>query len=164
MIELTNISEKHRDSMVRLLNNKNIEKWLLQVPYPYTYDDADFWINKCQNDYKSNNDFSYAIEKDGTHVGGIGLHKKFEHSAEVGYWVGEEFWGKGFATIALNKILEKGFNEFKFTRIHAHVFEGNIASEKLLLKCGFEYEGLLKKCHKKGEVYYNSKLFAKVVD
>ena len=164
MIELTNISEKHRDSMVRLLNNKNIEKWLLQVPYPYTYEDADFWINKCQNDYNGNKDFPYAIENDGTHVGGIGLHKKFEHSAEVGYWMGEEFWGKGFATIALNKILEKGFNELKLSRIQAHVFEGNIASEKLLLKCGFEYEGLLKKCHKKAEVFYNSKLFAKVVD
>lgn len=164
MIELTGNSVKHRDSLVRLLNNKNVEKWLLQVPHPYTYEDADFWINKCLNDSGGNTDFSYAIEKDGIHIGGIGLHKKFEHSAEVGYWIGEEFWGKGFATEALNKILDKGFNDLNFSRIHAHVFEGNIASEKLLLKCGFEYEGFLKKCHKKGNQFLNSKLFAKVVD
>jgi len=97
-------------------------------------------------------------------VGGIGLHKKFEHSAEVGYWVGEEYWGKGYATEALNKILDKGFNELNFTRIQAHVFEGNIASEKLLLKCGFEYERFLKNFHNKGNSFINSKLFAKVVD
>ncbi|MEO8447958.1 MAG: GNAT family N-acetyltransferase [bacterium] len=163
MIELTKISVKHKDSFVRLLNNKNIEKWLLMIPSPYTNDDADFWIKKCQNDYGGNRDFAYAIENDGIHVGGIGLHRRHQHSAEVGYWMGEEYWGKGYATEALNKILDIGFNELKFDRIQAHVFEGNIPSEKLLLRCGFEYEGLLKKCHKKGEVFYNSKLFAKVI-
>ena len=73
--------------------------------------------------------------------------------------------GAGYiGSVLVRQLLNKGFNELNFTRIQAHIFEGNIASEKLLLKCGFEYEGLLKKCHKKGEVYFNSKLFAKVVD
>lgn len=163
MIKLVKYSAKHKESLVRLLNNKNVEKWLLQVPNPYTSADADFWIDKCNLNENQNTDFSFAIEDEGIHVGGIGLHKKFEHSAEVGYWIGEEYWGKGYATKGLNKILFEGFNRLKLTRIHAHVFEGNIASEKLLLKCGFEYEGLLKKCHKKGEDYIDSKLFAKVI-
>ncbi|HMS64732.1 MAG TPA: GNAT family N-acetyltransferase [Ignavibacteria bacterium] len=163
MIELVKYSLKHKKELVRLLNNKNIEKWLLQVPFPYTSEDADFWINRCNVAENENTDYSFAIENDGKMTGGIGLHKKFEHSAEVGYWIGEEYWGKGYATEALNKILDIGFNELNFSRIHAHVFEGNIASEKLLLKCGFEYEGFLKKCHKKGNEYFNSKLFAKVI-
>lgn len=163
MIELVKYSPKHKASLIRLLNNINVEKWLLQVPNPYTSEEADIWIEKCRLAEYDNMDFSYAIENDGKLVGGIGLHKKFEHSAEVGYWIGEEFWEKGYATEALKKILDIGFNRLKFSRIHAHVFEGNIASEKLLLKCGFEYEGLLKKCHKKGNEYINSKLFAKVI-
>lgn len=163
MIELVKYTSLHKETLVRLLNNHNVEKWLLQVPSPYTTEEADIWINKCKTGENENTDFSYAIENDGSLVGGIGLHKKFEHSAEVGYWIGEEFWGKGYATTALNNILEIGFNDLNFTRIHAHVFEGNVASEKLLLKCGFEFEGLLKKCHKKGDEYFNSKLFAKVI-
>lgn len=163
MIELISPEEKHRDSLVKLLNNVNVERWLLQIPSPYTYEDADSWIRRCKESSGDKIDFAYAIENDGIHVGGIGLHKKFEHSAEVGYWIGEEYWGMGFATAALNKILDLGFNELHFSRIHAHVFEGNLGSEKVLLKCGFEYEGFLKKCHKKGNKFINSKLFAKVI-
>ncbi|MEO6695179.1 MAG: GNAT family N-acetyltransferase [Ignavibacteria bacterium] len=160
MIELVKHSAKHRDSLVKLLNNKNVEKWLLQVPYPYSYEDADFWLNKSVNDSDS---FSFAIENNGLHVGGIGLHKKYDHSAEVGYWIGEEYWGKGFGTEALEKILDVAFNELNLVRVHAHVFDGNIASEKILIKCGFEYEGFLKKVHKKNNDFINSKLYAKVI-
>lgn len=163
MIELVKHSVKHRDSLVKLLNNKNVERWLLQIPSPYTYGDADFWLNKCMNYADKENIFPYAIESDRVHVGGIGLHKKYEHAAEVGYWIGEAYWGKGFGTKALEKILDKAFNKLKFIRVYAHTFEGNIASEKVLLKCGFEYEGLLKKVHMKNNSYINSKLYAIVV-
>ncbi len=163
MIDLVPHSLKHRDSLVRLLNNVNVEKWLLQVPSPYTYEDADFWLNKCMSGTERGESFPFAIENEGIHIGGIGLHRKFEHSAEVGYWIGEEYWGKGFGTLALNGIMNKAFNEFNFVRVHAHVFEGNIASEKILSKCGFEFEGLLKKCHKKGDIFFDSKLYAKVI-
>lgn len=162
MIEIVNITVRHRESLVRILNNKNVEKWLLKVPSPYTLSDADDFIRKNTIEPNNGIDFSYFIESDGKLVGGIGLHKKFEHSAEVGYWIGEEYWGKGFGTIALKKIVDKAFDEFKFKRVQAHTFEGNIASEKILLKNGFEFEGLLKKYHKKGNIFYNSKLFSKI--
>jgi len=135
---------------------------LLQIPSPYTYADADFWLNKCITNKDNGIDFPFAIENDSTHVGGIGLHKKLEHSVEVGYWIGEEYWGRGYGTSALNKVLDIAFKELNFERVQAHVFDGNIASEKLLLKCGFEYEGFVKKCHKKGDVFINSKLYAKI--
>ncbi|MEP7146886.1 MAG: GNAT family N-acetyltransferase [bacterium] len=133
------------------------------MPSPYTYEDADFWLNKCMSGKDSTELFPFAIENEGVHIGGIGLHKKSEHSAEVGYWIGEEYWGKGFGTLALEKILTKAFNELNFIRVYAHVFEGNLPSEKILLKCGFQFEGLLRKCHKKGEIFFDSKLFAKVI-
>src|SRR4029078_3501333 len=106
-----------------LLNNENVEKWLLQIPSPYSYEDADFWLNKIKEGMDSQEIFGFAIENDGVNCGGIGLHKKYDHSAEVGYWIGEDYWGKGFATEALNKILYKAFNELNFVRIFAHVFE-----------------------------------------
>lgn len=162
MIEIVNISLKHRDSLVRLLNNNNVERWLLKVPSPYLLSDADEFIQNNMAQSNNENDFCFFIEHKGELAGGIGLHKKFKHSAEVGYWIGEEFWGRGFATIALQKILEKAFSEYKFTRVQAHVFEGNTASEKVLLKNGFEFEGLLKKYHKKGNEFINSKLFSRV--
>jgi RimJ/RimL family protein N-acetyltransferase len=104
----------------------------------------------------------FAIEVDGEFTGGIGLHKKMEHCFDVGYWITEKNWGKGFATEALKTITDLAFGELKIDRIQAFVFEGNEPSEKVLEKCGYEYEGFLKKSHKKGSTFYNSRLYAKV--
>ena len=64
---------------------------------------------------------------------------------------------------ALKEITNYAINELTLVRITAHVFEGNIRSEKLLIKNGYEYEGFLKKSHKKGEIYFNTKLYAKEI-
>jgi len=162
LIELVNYSKKHIDSLINLLNNKNVSDWLVMVPYPYTKKDAKWWINHCKVVKRHNRDFLYAIENEEEHVGGIGLHKRYEHSAELGYWLGEPCWGKGFMFEAINKILEFAFEDLKLTRVFAYVFEENIKSENVLLKTGFEYEGLLQKCHKKGNTFFNSKVYAKV--
>jgi [ribosomal protein S5]-alanine N-acetyltransferase len=163
MIELVKYSEKHRDSLVQLLNNKSVSDWLLLVPYPYTLLDAYWWLNKCKETEGNGKDYSYAIEYDGIHVGGIGLRKKFEHAAEIGYWLGEIYWGKGYMKHALNDILLFAVNELNLVRISAEIFEDNVRSEKLLKKCGFEYEGTLKKKHKKGDRLINAKLYSFVV-
>ena len=163
MIELVNYSNKHIDSLINLLNNKNVSDWLVMVPYPYTKKDARWWINHCKDAKNNKKDFLYAIEIEEEHVGGISLHKKFEHSAELGYWLGEPYWGKSYMFEAINKIIEIAFEELKLIRVFAYVFEENIKSENVLLKTGFEYESLLKKCHKKGNIFFNSKVYAKVI-
>ena len=163
MIELVNYSNKHIDSLINLLDNKNVSDWLVMVPYPYTKKDARWWINHCKDAKNNKKDFLYAIEIEEEHVGGISLHKKFEHSAELGYWLGEPYWGKSYMFEAINKIIEIAFEELKLIRVFAYVFEENIKSENVLLKTGFEYEGLLKKCHKKGNIFFNSKVYAKVI-
>ncbi|HMQ67660.1 MAG TPA: GNAT family N-acetyltransferase [Ignavibacteria bacterium] len=161
MIELVKISDKHMDSLVKLLNNENVSKWLLHVPFPYSHEDAEKFIEKCRD---NNTDHLFAIEKDGMHVGGIGIHIKGEHKAEIGYWLGEEYWRKGYLTVALNKVIDLALNDLNLKRIYAGTFENNIASEKLLLKCGFEYEGTLRKNLKKGGVYFNEKIFSIIAD
>lgn len=163
MIELVNYSNKHIDSLINLLNNKNVSDWLVMVPYPYTKKDARWWINHCKDAKNNKRDFLFAIENEEEHVGGISLHKKFEHSAELGYWLGEPYWGKSYMFEAINKIIEIAFEELKLIRVFAYIFEENIKSENVLLKTGFEYESLLKKCHKKGNKIFNSKVYAKVI-
>ncbi|MDQ3021095.1 MAG: GNAT family N-acetyltransferase [Bacteroidota bacterium] len=164
MITLEEISLKYKVSFVTLLKNENVSRWLLTIPFPYTLKDAEEFIKRCNENKNSKEDYPFAIENNGIHIGGIGLHKKGEHKAEIGYWLGEEYWNKSFMTEALNKMTDFGFNKLNLKRIYAGIFEDNIASEKLLLKCDFEYEGLLRKNLKKGNKLISEKIFAKVVD
>lgn len=162
MITLETVTSKHRDSFVKLLNNENVSKWLLAVPFPYLLKDADEFILKCEESKLSGKDHLFAIENDGIHIGGIGIHHKGEHKAEIGYWLGEEYWGNGYMTEALEKIVDFAFNELKYTRLFAGTFVGNTASGKVLVKCGFEFEGLLRKSLKKGDEFYDEKIFGRI--
>jgi RimJ/RimL family protein N-acetyltransferase len=163
MVELVNYRFDHRDSLVTLLNNPNVERWLLSVPSPYTYQDADYFISSAICDRDNPDDKRYAIEACGIHVGGIGIHIKQKFYAEVGYWIGEKYWNCGYGSDALKQIMRIAFEELALGRLYAIVFEGNYASEKILLKCGFEYEGTLKKGRVKSGVPVDCKMYAKVI-
>jgi len=163
MIEFKEYSIEHMESLVRLLNNPNVERWLLSVPNPYTQSDADDFITYAISAKDNPDRMIFAIEAGGVHVGGIGLHVNQNYHAEVGYWIGEEYWNRGYGTEALKKILTIAFDELRLGRVQAVVFEGNDASERLLFKCGFEYEGTMRKARVKNGVPVNCKLFAKVI-
>jgi [ribosomal protein S5]-alanine N-acetyltransferase len=162
MLKLVKYSEKHINFLIENLNNRNITKWLFVIPDPYTVDEAGKWIKFCKENDDKNDNYLFAVEENEIFIGGIGLHKKMEHCFDVGYWISEKQWGKGYATEALKILTDMAFNKLKIDRIQGFVFDGNTASEKVLEKCGYEYEGYLKKSHKKGEVFYNSKLYAKI--
>lgn len=162
MLKLVKYSEKHIEGLLEHLNNGKITKWLFLIPDPYTEEEARKWLKFCRESDDNKENYLFAIESNDEFIGGIGLHKKTEHCFDVGYWIAEKHWGKGYATEALSIITEMALNEFKIDRIQAFVFDGNTASEKVLEKCGYEYEGYLKKSHKKREVFYNSKLYAKI--
>ena len=163
MVDIVKYSKRHKATLIKLLNNRNVSDWLLLVPNPYTEKDAKWWLRHCKELEGNGRDFVFALEKNSEHIGGISLHKNLEHSAELGYWLGEPYWGKGYMIDSINKILNIGFKDLKLTRIFAYAFENNTNSEKVLIKTGFEYEGLLKKYHKKGETFINSKLYAKII-
>jgi RimJ/RimL family protein N-acetyltransferase len=162
MLKLVKYSEKHIPALLENLNNKKISKWLFLPADPYNEEDADKWLAFCRDNEDKKENYLFAIEVEGEFIGGIGLHKKMEHCFDVGYWISEKHWGKGYATDALNTITKLAFDELKIDRIQAFVFEGNEASEKVLEKCGYEKEGFLKKSHKKGNTFFNSKLYAKI--
>lgn len=87
---------------------------------------------------------------------------KTHRKAETGYWLFPEFWGKGFALEAMNRVFDYGFIEMQLNRISAEVEDGNPASAAILIKTGFEYEGKLKNCEIKDGKCINLQLYAKM--
>ena len=66
-------------------------------------------------------------------------------NAEIGYWLGKKYWGKGIMKEAIKLILDFGFKKLKLVRIYAKVMHPNITLAKLLEKSGFKYEGRMRK-------------------
>ena len=129
------------------LNNKNIQDNLRDgLPYPYTEDDAKYYINEMLKADK-NSIFAFAITADDKVVGSIGVFRKDNiHSltAEIGYYIAEPFWGKGLGTCAIKQTCQYVFSNTDILRIFAEPFSYNIASCRILEKSGFKDEGTLR--------------------
>ena len=130
-------------SLERHANNRNVSRNLRdRFPYPYTVADAKEWI--AFNAGLAPPPKHFAIVVDGSAVGGIAVEPgegERCRSAEVGYWLGEPFWGRGIATEALRAITEYGFKTFDVCRLEAGVFGWNPASARVLEKAGYTLEG-----------------------
>jgi len=133
-------------SLVRYADNRNI--WINlrdRFPHPYRRTDARAWLAHVAEDRPETN---FAIDVDGEAVGGIGFHIQEDvHSlsAEIGYWLGEPFWGRGIATQAVRALSAHAFHAHGLARIYAFVFEWNPASARVLEKAGFTLEGRLRR-------------------
>jgi ribosomal-protein-alanine N-acetyltransferase len=133
------------DALVRLADNRRI--WINmrdRFPHPYTRVDADRWIAHCHAE--AGQPTQFAIDLNGLAIGGIGV-ELFDDvhrlTAEIGYWVGEPYWGQGIATAALTQMSRYAFAEFPLERIQALVFEWNPASRRVLEKAGYTLEARL---------------------
>lgn len=129
------------------LSNKKIQNNLRDgLPYPYTEKDgADFISAMLSVD--ENDTFAFAIMADNKVVGSIGVFRQgniHRLTAELGYYVAEEYWGKGIMTKAIKQICEYVFGKSDIIRIYAEPFAYNIASCRVLEKVGFQYEGTLR--------------------
>lgn len=137
---------RDRDSIVRHANNKRVSINLRdRFPYPYTVRDARNWLDMVIDQKPETN---FAIDVGGEAVGGIGFtsqHDVGRRSAEIGYWLGEPFWGRGIATEALIAVTDYAFANFDLCRLFAHVFDWNGASARVLEKAGYVFEGRLRK-------------------
>jgi ribosomal-protein-alanine N-acetyltransferase len=137
---------RDRDALVRHANNRKI--WINlrdHFPYPYTDEDARDWLASIVRREPENN---FAIDVAGEAVGGIGftIQPDVGHrSAEIGYWLGEKFWGRGIATDALIAMTDHAFANYDICRIYAYVFGWNGASARVLEKAGYTLEGRLRK-------------------
>jgi len=132
--------------LAQKINHKDIYRYTLNIPYPYTKNDAKKWLNKIVQQYKrkSPHGFHLAIEIKGEVAGCISLMKiEYGHKAEIGYWLAKEYWGQGIMSGVVSKILTLGFKEFKLKKIYACVLIENKSSYRVLINNGFIKEGLL---------------------
>ena len=133
------------ESLVRHANNKAI--WLNlrdRFPHPYTRTDAEEFLDRAAS---AEPQIFFAIDHEGQAVGGIGIDPAEDVervSGELGYWVGQQFWGQGLATQAAREMTTYCFDTLNLHRVWAGVFARNQASIKVLEKLGFRREGLLK--------------------
>jgi len=144
-VKIRPVELSDKEQIALLANNKKVWDNLRDyMPFPYTQNDALQYINLSIKDQSLHN---FAIEYQGELCGMIGLiiqSDVYRKSAELGYWIGEPYWGKGIATKAVELITILGFNKLNLIRIQAGVFDFNIASMKVLEKNGYHKEGVAK--------------------
>jgi RimJ/RimL family protein N-acetyltransferase len=140
----------------RLAGDRNVADTTLRVPHPYLDGMAEEWIGTHAAAFAASRGLTLALT-DGTSgalVGAIGLDIRREHdSAELGYWVGAEFWNRGYCTEAAMALLDHAFERLQLNRIHAAHLKRNPASGRVLLKLGMQREGELRQHLKKWERY-----------
>ncbi len=134
-IKIRPLKLSDKTELAKLANNKNIWDNLRDyIPFPYKESDAEFFIDLTNKEEPKQ---TFGIQYNGKLSGIIGLtiqNDVYKKSAEIGYWIGEPFWGNGIATKAVELITEYGFDKLDLNRIYTGVFEYNLASMKVLEK------------------------------
>jgi len=151
------------DALTKIANNKNVADNLRDLfPHPYNKKNAKEWINHVKLQAPVTN---FCIEADGEVAGSIGFMLKedvYRKNVEIGYFLGEEYWGKGIATEAIKQLLVHVEKNFSPVRIYAEVFEHNKASMKALEKNGFHLESIRKKAVIKNNVIMDDYIWVKL--
>ncbi|MCA9423532.1 MAG: GNAT family N-acetyltransferase [Candidatus Omnitrophica bacterium] len=141
-----------------LAGDREIAATTLRIPHPYKEEDAVKFIEAVGKEILKGKSAVFAIilKETGELIGSIGLHIDKDHeNAEMGYWVGKPYWGKGYCTESASKILEYGFNNRNLHKIHAHFMECNPASGRVMEKIGMFCEGTLREHVKKWGEFMN---------
>ena len=150
-------------AIVRHANNRNV--WLNlrdRFPHPYTLRDARKFLASAAG---ARPETSFAIEVDGAAVGGIGfrIQRDVERiGAELGYWIGETYWGRGIATAAVRAVAEHAMATHDLVRVFALPFAHNRASARVLEKAGFVLEGVLRSSALKDGQILDQLLYARI--
>lgn len=162
MLRLRAFQTDDTSLLINYLNNPEVVRFLSsKIPTPDTIDDARWWIETG-----SKAGHTFAIELSGHFVGCIGaVAGEFEYSksAEVGYWLAQEYWGQAIVSQAIALLIEKIQQNNEIVRLHAVVFEVNARSAKVLEKVGFAQEGCLHKAIYKQGDFHNALVYGKVI-
>lgn len=144
-LRLRRIQVEDIPSLVKYANNKKISGFVLNIPHPYQEPDAVFRISYVLQGFKSKARYVFAIiiKETNEFIGEISLHMDNQNSlAQLGYWIGEPFWGKGIATEAAGAILKFGFGKLGLEKIFATCHTDNAASDRVLLNNGMATSGV----------------------
>lgn len=163
VFSLRALNQTDADSITKHANNYNVWINLTDAfPFPYSKKDALEFIGLQQKSPVLN---TFGIEVKGEVVGVIGFSQKegnYRVTAEIGYWISEEFWGQGIVTLAVKEISDYIFTEFEeIVKVYAKVYLRNKASARVLEKAGFIHEATLQKACIKEKEILDLKYYAK---
>jgi RimJ/RimL family protein N-acetyltransferase len=162
-LSLASWDDRHVEQLPGVANNPKIAANMAdRFPSPYSMKDAAHFVQQLKT---LGSRTSWAIELDGILVGGIGLSLRTGsalHTAGLAYWLGEEFWRKGIASLAVKNVVAHAFEQLALARIETTVFDWNYASSRVLEKCGFLKEGTLKSSFIKNGKIVSRHIFAAV--
>jgi len=130
---LKKLVDADKERLVSLIGDFMVSKTLSNVPYPYTLDDADEWLKIVDNE-----EFNLNIFLNDDLIGGVGLTPIEDDFCELGYWLGVEYWGQGYATESVRGLLSYAATNTPCEKFKANVYKENVASAKVLEKNGFK--------------------------
>ncbi len=160
---------EYRDipSLVQNINDSGIAERISRVPHPYTEIDGRMWMSnlrwyvltagECGNIWAR---IDFVIEVDGECAGSVAFINIDDHKAQMSFWLGSRFQGRGIVTNAVRLVTEFGFDTCGFLRIWGYTSDNNPASRKVLEKAGFLLEGIHKKEWSKSGRYHDSYVYA----
>ena len=140
------ISDKY--ALAKIITPNILKNLRDGIPWPYTLDDAAFFINSVREGMDKGEVFSFAICVDDELAGAITAYRNTNihyRTAELGYYIGEGFWGRGITSEAVKQFCDLIFKETDIIRLYAEPFAYNKASCRILEKAGFKKEGILHK-------------------
>lgn len=117
-------------ALVLALNNLNVSRWTGRIPHPYGPEDAEAFLNHHLQ--PTPDELMLMITRNGELIGGIGVG-----FGELGYWLAEPQWGRGFGTEAARAVTDHAFETLHLEALHASYHLGNTASRRILLGLGF---------------------------
>ncbi len=151
------------ESLAHGLDNKNVQDCLRDgLPFPYTVSDAREYISAMLS-AAPDRTFAWAVTVEDVAIGSIGAFRKdnvHRFTAEMGYYIGEDYWGRGIMTEAVRRACGEIFQNTDILRIFAMPYAENAASCRVLEKAGFQYEGTLRKNAVKNGRVLDMKMYA----
>lgn len=151
-LNLRNFSMDDCDDVTRMVDDPQIAANTIEIPHPYEYHMAADWIKSHRKNFNAGQGVVFAItcREAGNLIGAIGLTiNSVDNKAEMGYWIGREYWNKGYATEAGKAVVAYGFDKLGLHRIFGKHLRRNLASGKVMQKVGMLYEGRLREDVKK---------------
>ena len=157
-LKLRPYTEADIAELLPLIGTREVAATTLRIAHPYTEQDARDFLTLAQEPGRIW--LAITLRSDGRQIGGIGLRVDDQHQhAELGYWLGVQYWGQGYATEAAREMLRYGFEDLGLHRIFASHFKHNAASGRILVKLGMHYEGCQREHLRKWDEFVDSELY-----
>jgi RimJ/RimL family protein N-acetyltransferase len=145
-LRLRSLRDDDLGTLLALIGDFEVARWLAVVPHPYGETDGRLWIGLVRRDHAGGRPrrFAVALRASDRLIGGAGLDGSSGDGSDepaLGYWLGRPFWGNGYGREMVAALIDYGFRSLGLETIRAYTDPQNIASQRLLLQCGLNRVG-----------------------